>query len=145
MLRKMNWRILPKEDLIKIFEQINQSQTSTKEKLLEEILHNIGKDITPTDVRKAFAILMKSNLLKRIDIDPSTNDTLWGIGDNSLTTSQMLMARDIAIVSRIFNACKEEKVSFEKSVVEKLLYSSGTSNKVDAIIKSASEKLQETE
>ena len=59
MLRKMNWRILPKEDLIKIFEQIGNRDIATKEKMSEDILQNIGRDITPTDVRKAFSILIK--------------------------------------------------------------------------------------
>ena len=144
MLRKMNWRILPKGDLVKIFEQIKKSATTTKEKLTEDVLQNIGRDITPTDVRKAFAILIKSKIFTKLDIDPSTNETLWGIGNSAITTSQMLMARDVAIVSRIISACKDEKVTFEKSVVEKLLYSDEAHQKVDLIIKTAKATLQKT-
>ena len=107
-------------------------------------MNNIGKDVTPTDVRKAFAILVKSNLLTRLDQDPSTNDTLWGIDNNSITNSQMLMARDVAIVSRIINACKEEKIAFKKSVVQKLLYSTEAQNKVDDIIKNAAKTQHKT-
>lgn len=142
MLRKMNWRILPREDLINIFKQIKQNKLSTKDKLLDEILNNIGKDITPTDVRKAFAIFIKSNILKRIDVDAKSNDTLWGVGDKPLTTTEMLMARDVAIVSRIINACKDEKVPFDKIIVQKLLYSSEPSGKVDSIVQLASKMSQ---
>ena len=144
MLRKMNWRILPKEDLIKIFEQIKNRDIATKEKLSEDILQNIGRDITPTDVRKAFSILIKSKILKRLDIDPSTSETLWGIGHDSITTSQMLIARDVAIVSRIINACKDEKITFKKSTIEKLLYSEESQKMVDSIIKTAQGTPQKT-
>ncbi len=98
----------------------------------------IGKDITPTDVRKALAILIKSNILKRKDFEPTSNDTLWGVGDKPLSTAEMLLARDVAIVSRIINACKEEKIPFDKGFVQKLLYSSAPSDKIDSIVQLAS-------
>ena len=76
-----------------------------------------------------------------MDIDPSTSETLWGIGDDSVTTSQMLMARDVAIVSRIINACKDEKITFKKSTIERLLYSEES---LDSIIKTAQITPQKT-
>ncbi len=142
MLRKMNWRILPREDLINIFNQIKQDQLFTKDKLIDKILNIIGKEITPTDVRKALTIFIKSQILKRIDIEQSSNDTLWGVGDKPITTAEMLMARDVAIVSRIMNACKEEKVTFEKSSVRKLLYSSEPRDKIESIVQLASQMSQ---
>lgn len=138
MLRRMNWRILPKEDLINIFNQIKQDELSTKDKLLDEIINNIGKNITPTDVRKALTILIKSNILKKIDVEPTSNDTLWGVGNKPLSTTEMLLARDVAVVSRIINACKEEKIPFDKSFVQKLLYSATPSDKINSIVQLAS-------
>lgn len=139
MLRKMNWRILPRADLIRIFNQIKQDQLLTKDKLIDKILNNIGKEITPTDVRKAFAIFIKSHVLKKIDLEPISNDTLWGVGDKPITTAEMLMARDIAIVSRIMSACNDEKVPFDEISIQKLLYSSEPWDKVKSIIQLASQ------
>ena len=139
ILKKKNWRILPKEDLVRIFEQITRSRAATKEKLLEYVLENLGRDLTATDVRKAFSILIKLKLLKSVETDSSTQEKLWEIDQDSMTVPQMLMARDIAVASRILTGCEEEKIPFEKNIVEKLLYSSETQETVDSIIKSAKE------
>lgn len=142
MLRKMNWRILPKDDLVQIFNEIKDSKT-TKDKLLEKILNNIGNNVTSTDVRKAFSILIKSSLLGRLDIIPSTNETIWGLKDPSTNVVQMLMARDLAIVSRILNACKEENTTFDKNVVKTLLYSNESEANVDLIIQTAKKTIHQ--
>lgn len=142
MLRKMNWRILPKEDLVQIFNEIKDVKT-TKDKLLEKILNNIGNNVTSTDVRKAFAILIKSGLLERLDVMPSTNETIWGLKDASTNVIQMLMARDVAIVSRILNACKEENATFDKHVVKTLLYSNESEANVDLIIQTAKKTINQ--
>ena len=142
MLRKMNWRILPKEDLVQIFNEIKDVKT-TKDKLLEKILNNIGNNVTSTDVRKAFAILIKSGLLERLDVMPSTNEAIWGLKDASTNVIQMLMARDVAIVSRILNACKEENATFDKHVVNTLLYSNESETNVDLIIQTAKKTIKQ--
>ena len=134
----MNWRILPREDLINIFKQIKQDKLSTKDKLLDDKLNNIGKNITPTDVRKAITIFIKSNVLKRIDFEPISNEAIWGVGDKPLSVSEMLMARDIAIVSRILNSCNEENIPFESDIIQKLLYTSDHSDKMKLIVQVAS-------
>lgn len=137
MLRGKNWRILPREDLINIFKQIKQDRLFTKDKLLDEILKNLGKDLTPTDVRKALAIFIKSSILKRCDKDSTNNECLWGVGDKPITATEMLMARDVAIVSRIMNACKEEKIPFDATVIQKLLYTSQPIDKIELIVQRA--------
>ncbi len=143
MLRRVNWRILPKEDLINIFKQIKKIPSTTKNNLLDTVLNNIGKDITPTDVRKAFSIFIKIGILKRVDIDSLNNDSLWGIIDKSLPSKEMLKERDIAIVSRIINSCKEENVPFKKDIVQNLLYSLESNNDIDLIVQAAAKKIQE--
>lgn len=138
MLRRKNWRILPKEDLISIFNQIDQRKLLTKEQLLSTVLDNIGQKNTPTNVRKAFAIFIKSNVLKKIGTDLKGQDVLWGTGDKPVAAAGMLAARDIAIVSRVLTACEEEKIPFQKKQVQKLLYSDHSVETIDSIIASAS-------
>ncbi len=134
ILRKKNWRILPKEYLITIFDVLKTLQPSTKEKLLEDVLKIIGKNITPTDVRKAFSILIKCHLLKRWDINDSTNEILWGVSNNDLTTQDMLEARDVAVTARICHACNEEKIKLEHSAINGILYSTKSIKDVNKII-----------
>lgn len=137
ILRKKNWRILPKEYLVSIFDQLRTLEPSTKEKLLEDILSVVGKNITPTDVRKAFAILIKCNILKRFDFNNSTNELLWGISNKETTSHSMLVARDVAVAGRIFHACQEEKIPFDQSALNGILYSTKTKQDVKHIVEQA--------
>jgi uncharacterized LabA/DUF88 family protein len=134
ILRKKNWRILPKEYLVTIFDVLKTLKPSTKEKLLEDVLKIIGKNITPTDVRKAFTILIKCHLLKRWDINNSTNEILWGVSNKDLTTQDMLEARDVAVTARICHACKEEKIKLEHSALNSILYSTKSIQDVKNIV-----------
>ncbi|MBU1417833.1 MAG: NYN domain-containing protein [Proteobacteria bacterium] len=134
ILRKKNWRILPKEYLITIFDQLKTFQPSTKEKLLEDILQIIGKNITPTDVRKAFSIFIKCHLLKRWEINNSTSEILWAISNKDMKAQEMLVARDIAVAARICNACLEEKIKLENSSLNGILYSTKSTQDVSHII-----------
>jgi uncharacterized LabA/DUF88 family protein len=143
ILRKKNWRILPKEYLVSIFDQVKPLEPSTKEKLLEDVLGVVGKNITPTDVRKAFTILIKCNLLKRYDFNNSTNELLWGISNKETTSHTMLVARDVAVTARIFHACQEEKISFDQSALNGILYSIRTKQDAKQIIEEA-KKVSET-
>lgn len=142
ILRKKNWRILPKEPLVLIFNQVRKLKLGTKDKLLESVLQRVGKSITPTDVRKAFSIFIKCHLLQRWEAGSSTNETLWAISDKDMADHEMLLARDVAVTARILNECKEEKIELDKSVLNSLLYSVQSKKDNDQIIERA-KKYQE--
>jgi len=134
ILRKKNWRILPKEYLVSIFDQLKKLEPSTKEKLVEDILNILGKSITPTDVRKAFSIFIKCHLLQRFESDDSPNEALWGISNKDMKAHDMLLARDMAVVDRIFHTCQEEGIPFENSVINGLLYSTKSAQDVIQLV-----------
>ena len=100
-------------------------------------MNTLGKDVTPTDVRKAFSILIKCQVLKRLDIEKATGETIWGIVDKDMTSNEMLIVRDLAIVARLLNACQEEDISFDASVVSNILYSTKKQDDVVKIIEDA--------
>lgn len=141
ILRKKNWRILPKEFLVPIFEQVKRIKMATKEKMLEEILSVVDENITPTDVRKALAIFMKCQLLKRIDIDNSTHQIIWEISDMHLTASDMLIARDIAVTIRIAYGCHEEGLELDYSALRGILYSVSSDEDVKEIVEEAKKSI----
>lgn len=137
ILRKKNWRILPKEYLVSIFSQLKKIAPSTKEQLRESLLDILGENITPTDVRKAFSIFIKCQLLQRVDINSLTNEALWGIKEKNVTEHEMLIVRDIAVVSRVFHTCHEENIMFDHSAINNILYSTGSTEDLNQIIMKA--------
>ena len=140
-LRKKNWRTLPKDFLVSIFEQVKIIKKATKEKMLEEILSSVDTNITPTDVRKALAIFMKCQVLKRVDIDNSTNQIIWEISDNNLTVGDMLRARDIAVTVSIAYGCHEEGANLDNSALKDIMFSAISEKDVNNIIEEAKKNI----
>ncbi len=137
ILRSKKWRILPKEFLILIFERMINLPPLTKDRIFNEITNSIGNIITPTDARKAYAIFMKCKLLKLTTSTDDQNEKLWQIKDTSMSHTDMLKSRDIAIIVRIIYACLEENISLKNQDIEPLLYSTNSPEAVNSIIAQA--------
>ena len=57
----------------------------------------------------------------------------------------MLIARDIAVVSRVFHTCNEENIMFDHSAINSILYSTGSIEDLNQIIMKAKESAINTE
>lgn len=64
LLRKKNWRTVPKQTLLAIYSSLLKQEAMSKAKLAEAVLEDVDGSTTSTDVNKAFSILRKSNLFQ---------------------------------------------------------------------------------
>lgn len=117
-----------------IFHEAKKHEPAIKDDLLNKILDALDSYVTPTDVRKAFAILIKCQIFKRFNTNEMPEKLLWGISDKKMNIEDMLTARDMAIVARIHYACQQEGIVFDTSVIGKMLYSTNNPTHVANII-----------
>ena len=132
--------MVAKKQLLQVYSETEKYEKIEKRTLIDNLIHSLAETITTTDIRKSISIFIKSNILIVKETDVHTGETLWGVNSNITTVSHVLFAQDVALVTRLINACMEDEIPLDKQIVEGLLYSVESKKDVDLIIELAKEK-----
>ncbi len=115
ILRRLNWRIVPKDTIIQIHAKLKKMIPSERGVLIELLLQALAADrpnITPTEIRKAIAIFTKSGLLTS--------------NDRSLLEYQYKIDYryyiDKAIIARLVSGCNDSNIQFDINIAKEFLY-----------------------
>lgn len=115
ILRRLNWRIVPKDTIIQIHAKLKNTLPSERSVLIELLLQALASDrpnITPTEIRKAIAIFTKSGLLTS--------------NEHGLLKYQYKIDYrhyiDKAIIARLVSGCNDLNIVFDINVAKEFLY-----------------------
>ena len=143
ILRRKNWRILPKSFLILIFKTMINLPPLPKDRIVNETINSIGNITTPTDVRKAYSIFIRCQLFTRTTSDSRNEENLFVIKNKSMSHIEMLIIRDISITSRIVHGTSELGIPLNKEALKPLLYSPNNKTDIESIIFEAKSIIKE--
>lgn len=132
ILRELNWRLVSKDTIVQLHAKLRFAPVSDRSSLIELLLKEMSlnrPDITPTEIRKALAIFIKSSLLVENDKDHKK----WVY----LYDSEYRHRIDKEIIARLVSGCKDSNIEFDLNQVKELLYGVyKTHDKLDSIYKS---------
>lgn len=115
ILRRLNWRIVPKDTIIQIHAKLKNTSPSERSVLIDLLLQALASDrpnITPTEIRKAIAIFTKSGLLTS--------------NEHGLLKYQYKIDYrhyiDKAIIARLVSGCNDLNIVFDINIAKEFLY-----------------------
>lgn len=115
ILRRLNWRIVPKDTIIQIHAKLKKTLPSERSVLIELLLQALASDrpnITPTEIRKAIAVFTKSGLL-------TSND--HGLLEYQYKIDYRHYI-DKAIIARLVSGCNDSNIVFDINIAKEFLY-----------------------
>lgn len=115
ILRRLNWRIVPKDTIIQIHAKLKNTSPSERSVLIDLLLQALASDrpnITPTEIRKAIAIFTKSGLL-------TSNE--YGLLKYQYKIDYRYYI-DKAIIARLVSGCNDLNIVFDIDIAKEFLY-----------------------
>lgn len=115
ILRRLNWRIVPKDTIIQIHAKLKKALPSERGVLIELLLQALASDrpnITPTEIRKAIAVFTKSGLL-------TSNE--HGLLEYQYKIDYRHYI-DKAIIARLVSGCNDSNILFDINIAKEFLY-----------------------
>lgn len=115
ILRRLNWRIVPKDTIIQIHAKLKKTLPSERGVLIELLLQALASDrpnITPTEIRKAIAVFTKSGLL-------TSNE--HGLLEYQYKIDYRHYI-DKAIIARLVSGCNDSNILFDINIAKEFLY-----------------------
>ena len=131
ILRKLHWRALPADVMIKCYNAIVSLDALPRSEIISMAVMKTGGQLTATDARKVSIILTKSGLM-RISGSSEDGDKLWQVAP--VTESDMLWIVDRAMTVRLLSGIDEAGIKLDKKILPSLLLSEQNKADVDSLL-----------
>ncbi|MCC6075452.1 NYN domain-containing protein [Pseudomonas sp. GCM10022188] len=139
LLRRKQWRLVSSKALNEVYQITRTYPNQSKERIAEEIQKR-SETITSVEINKALTILVRSRVLKISGFSES-GEKLWQI-DQDLDLARTV---DVAMLSRLFSACRENHTKIDKLSLRDLLYGKYDNAVLEPLIEQASAHMEKTE
>lgn len=129
ILRDLQWRLVSKDTIVQLHARLRFAPENDLNNLTEYLLQEMSQnrpDITTTEIKKAIAIFVKSDLL----VESNKEQKKWTYKYDSEYRYKI----DKEILSRIISGCRQSNIEFDINQVKELLYGVyKTNEKLDSI------------
>lgn len=139
LLRKKQWRLVSSKALNEVYQIARNHPNQSKERIAEEAQKR-SETITNVEINKALTILVRSRVLK-ISGYSDSGEKLWQI-DSELNLARTV---DVAMLSRLFSACRESNTKIDKLSLRDLLYGKYDNGALEHLIEQASVQTEKAE
>ena len=139
LLRKKQWRLVSSKALNEVYQIARNHPNQSKERIAEEAQKR-SETITNVEINKALTILVRSRVLK-ISGYSDSGEKLWQI-DSELNLARTV---DVAMLSRLFSACRENNTKIDKLSLRDLLYGKYDNGALEHLIEQASVQTEKAE
>ncbi|MNF77065.1 NYN domain protein [compost metagenome] len=139
LLRKKQWRLVSSKALNEVYQIARNHPNQSKERIAEEVQKR-SETITSVEINKALTILVRSRVLK-ISSYSDSGEKLWQI-DSELNLARTV---DVAMLSRLFSACRESNTKIDKLSLRDLLYGKYDNGTLEHLIELASVQQEKAE
>ncbi|MDW8146635.1 MAG: NYN domain-containing protein [Roseiflexaceae bacterium] len=130
LLRKRNWRTVPKDVLLDVYKQVLILGPKSKTELKDILSSTTNASLT--DINKALSILHKANLILTTSEDAQEEKLL-----RAVEKADFVRDVDIALLTRLLSALQENNMAEEPEVIRNLLYGSYDDKQLSDLIAEA--------
>lgn len=135
ILRKKHWRSVPKPLLVNVYKRALSLEALTKTDIVEYLIHDLSKDVTSTDIKKAISILMKARLFTAVPRNSKNDsgDKLWKLENKQ----HFLQDVDLALLVRLLASPSENNMEPSEHAISELLYGKYTKPELRQLMSTA--------